>query len=225
MAFYDVYVKKTYTTDLATIRLPSNITGYEFMTNLRQMIPHHLNIANIDNMEFVLMGQNMNLGIPAEEGAAFIPQNNELVNSIFGNVNSIGFYIRQIRPIMPNNLNNIEYNIMMNNIIHHNNNIMIDNMMNDILNHHNNMPHINVDLDNRENDGANDNDYTNDNDRANTRPTESLKCIICLTNSRVIRFDPCGHLICCDTCSRHPSLISCPTCRVRIELRQITYIS
>ena len=237
MAFYDVCVKKAYTTDRATIRLPKNITGYEFMTNLRQMVPHHLNIANIDNMEFVLMGQNMNLGIPAEEGDAFIPQNNELVNSIFGNVNSIGFYIRPIRPIRRNNLNNIEYNIMMNNIIHHNNNIMIDNMMNNIMNHHNNIPNINVNInDNGANDGANDNganecanecanDNDIDNDRANTRPNESLKCIICLTNSRVIRFDPCGHLICCDTCSRHPSLITCPTCRVRIELRQVTYIS
>ena len=235
MAFYEVYVKKAYTTDHATIRLPSNITGYEFMTNLREMVPHHLNIANINNMEFVLMGQNMNLGIPAEEGAAFIPQNNELVNSIFGNVNSIGFYIRQIRPIMPNNLNNIEYNIMMNNIIHHNNNIMIDNMMNDIMNHHNNIPHINVDINDNDDDDANDNANDNDNDNdnananddtnANTRPTESLKCIICLTNSRVIRFDPCGHLNCCETCSMHPTLISCPTCRSPIERRQMTYIS
>ena len=223
MAFYDVYVKKAYTTDRATIRLPSNITGYEFMTRLRQLVPHNLNIANINNMEFVLMGQNMNLGIPAEEGAAFIPQNNELVNSIFGNVNSIGFYIRQIRPIMPNNFNNIEYNIMMNNIIHHNNNIMIDNMMNDIMNHHNNIPHINVDINDNANDS--DNDNANANDDTNAVPTESLKCIICLTNSRVIRFDPCGHLNCCETCSMHPTLISCPTCRSPIERRQMTYIS
>ena len=56
-------------------------------------------------------------------------------------------------------------------------------------------------------------------------PTEPLMCIICLTNSRVIRFDPCGHLNCCEMCSMHPSLISCPTCRVQINLRQITYIS
>ena len=89
MASYNVYVKKAYTTDRTIIILPSNITGYEFMTRLRQVVPHHLNIANINNMEFVLMGQNMNLGIPAEEGDAFIPQNNELVNNIFGNVNSI----------------------------------------------------------------------------------------------------------------------------------------
>jgi len=240
MASYNVYVKKAYTTDRTIITLPSNITGYEFLTRLRQMVPHNLNIANINNMEFVLMGQNMNLGIPAEEGVAFIPQNNELVNNIFGNVNSIGFYIRPIRPNNLNNMNNIEYNIMMNNIIHHNNNIMIDNMMDNIRNHHNNMHNINVDLnDNGANDGANDIDSDNDgandgantnnndhdNNRVNTRPTESLKCIICLTNSRVIRFDPCGHLICCDICSRHPSLLSCPTCRVRIELRQVTYIS
>jgi hypothetical protein len=226
MAFYDVYVKKAYTTDRATIRLPSNITGYEFMTRLRQMVPHHLNIANINNMEFVLMGQNMNLDIPAEEGIVFIPQNNELVNNIFGNVTSIGFYIRPIRPNNMNNINNIEYNIMMNNIIHHNNNNMIDNMMDNIMNHHNNIQN-NDDDDDYDVNGANANANANDNANANanTRPTESLKCIICLTNSRVIRFDPCGHLICCDTCSRHPSLITCPTCRVRIELRQITYIS
>ena len=104
-------------------------------------------------------------------------------------------------------------------------------MMNNIIHHNNNMHQLNIDIDNRDNDDANDNANTNDNtntntnDRANIRPNESLKCIICLTNSRVIRFDPCGHLICCDTCSRHPSLISCPTCRVRIELRQVTYIS
>jgi len=240
MAFYDVYVKKAYTSDRTVIRIPSNITGYEFMTRLRQMVPHHLNIANINNMEFVLVGQNMNVGIPAEEGNAFIPQNNELVNNIFGNVTSIGFYIRPIRLNNMNNLNNIEYNIMMNNIIHHNNNDfidtmmnndIIDNMLNNIMNHHNNLLNINNGDNAAANAAANAANAAASNAAANTAAnaatvsTEPLMCIICLTNSRVIRFDPCGHLNCCESCSRHPSLITCPTCRVQINLRQITYIS
>ena len=237
MDFYDVYVKKAYTTDRTVIRIPSNITGYEFMTRLKQMVPHHLNIANINNIEFVLVGQNMNVGIPAEEGNAFIPQNNELVYNIFGNVTSIGFYIRPIRGNNMNNMNNIEYNIMMNNIIHHNNNAFIDNMMNNdfidnrmnnIMNHHNNI--LNINNNNGVNIGVNAANAANAaanaaNANTATTATESLMCVICLTNSRVIRFDPCGHLNCCESCSMHPSLISCPTCRVQINLRQITYIS
>ena len=222
MINYQIYIKKVYTVDTTTLSMPSNITGHECINRLKQLVPHHLNIENINNMEFVLMGQNLNLNIAAEEGPAFIPQNNDLLIDIFGNVSFIGFYIREINR---NNLTNINQH----NIIYHNN------YNNNHNNNHNNNQNNNIihDTENSEEDDTNNvntnvnvntNINVNINDIEENGSIRSLKCIICLENNREIRFNPCGHLICCQTCAWHPTLLSCPTCRAHIQERQITYI-
>ena len=50
------------------------------------------------------------------------------------------------------------------------------------------------------------------------------QCSICLESAANVRFDPCGHLSCCERCSANPNLIDCPHCRKRITARQKTFV-
>ncbi|GAB5592624.1 hypothetical protein Unana1_07524 [Umbelopsis nana] len=44
-------------------------------------------------------------------------------------------------------------------------------------------------------------------------------CVVCLDSNRTMRFDPCGHTVCCENCARriHTTLHSCPLCNRHIK--------
>jgi hypothetical protein len=46
-------------------------------------------------------------------------------------------------------------------------------------------------------------------------------CILCMENDMNILLLPCGHLLCCERCSR--SLISCPQCNVPVNEKIKTF--
>eukprot|EP00457_Paulinella_chromatophora_P007358 gb/GEZN01007381.1/.p1 GENE.gb/GEZN01007381.1/~~gb/GEZN01007381.1/.p1 ORF type:complete len:384 (-),score=48.75 gb/GEZN01007381.1/:393-1490(-) len=50
---------------------------------------------------------------------------------------------------------------------------------------------------------------------------EQRTCIICFDRQRNVRFDPCGHVCCCDACSE--DLQDCPVDRRPITLKQPVY--
>lgn len=49
---------------------------------------------------------------------------------------------------------------------------------------------------------------------------EERTCLVCQDNRVNVAFIPCGHLCCCEACSNHSALTSCPFCRNQIERRQ-----
>eukprot|EP00741_Cyanophora_paradoxa_P021038 tig00021326_g20307.t1 len=55
------------------------------------------------------------------------------------------------------------------------------------------------------------------------RETERKACKICLDRSAGVAFNPCGHIVSCDTCSTR--LRECPMCRQRIVSRLRVYHS
>lgn len=50
-----------------------------------------------------------------------------------------------------------------------------------------------------------------------------VPCIVCFEGEVGIRFDPCGHVVVCRTCSQR--LNECPVCREKINLKQLSYLS
>ncbi len=52
---------------------------------------------------------------------------------------------------------------------------------------------------------------------------DQKQCAICFDADRSIRFEPCGHVVCCVGCSG--GVVDCPTCRVPITGRQKTIFS
>ena len=51
---------------------------------------------------------------------------------------------------------------------------------------------------------------------------DRVNCVICLENAQSIRFDPCGHVCCCDTCES--TCVRCPMCNTDIAQRQVSFI-
>jgi hypothetical protein len=48
---------------------------------------------------------------------------------------------------------------------------------------------------------------------------EARECVVCMSEPRSVRFSPCGHAACCESCTQAlmRSNDRCPTCRVRIQ--------
>jgi chromosome segregation ATPase len=59
-------------------------------------------------------------------------------------------------------------------------------------------------------------------DRIKQRVKEEMddkaKCLICFDRTKAIIFVPCGHKVCCATCSSQVRI--CPVCRANIEIKQ-----
>ena len=52
---------------------------------------------------------------------------------------------------------------------------------------------------------------------------DSMLCNVCMVKKRRILFLPCGHVVCCASCSS--SMEKCPLCRQKIESTVIAFLS
>lgn len=69
--------------------------------------------------------------------------------------------------------------------------------------------------------------YTEKMNMIRQKASNSLQCVICLTNPRDTIMDPCMHLCICQDCSKHlmeKRMRKCPICRKSVVMKKI-YIS
>lgn len=58
---------------------------------------------------------------------------------------------------------------------------------------------------------------------ANNAATAPSLCVVCLSQQKSVLLLPCNHMCVCKACSSHPSLKSCPICRVSIMGKNEVY--
>ncbi|KAK6183920.1 hypothetical protein SNE40_006490 [Patella caerulea] len=51
------------------------------------------------------------------------------------------------------------------------------------------------------------------------------RCLICLSETRVVLFRPCKHVCCCTTCAPHFMDAPCPVCRTHVQDWEIVFLS
>ena len=57
------------------------------------------------------------------------------------------------------------------------------------------------------------------------RMEEKLTCQVCMDAEVAIAFTPCGHVCCCQACTRNQALVECPNCRGRISSGMRIYLN
>jgi hypothetical protein len=56
-----------------------------------------------------------------------------------------------------------------------------------------------------------------------TREDAKKQCCICMIQETRMIFQPCNHIVCCETCAVQPHIKDCPVCRTPIQNRMLVY--
>ena len=65
--------------------------------------------------------------------------------------------------------------------------------------------------------------HTTDQQSNTVQTNVTVRCVVCLEQTRRIMFEPCHHVACCASCSNHVEC--CPICRQTIDERVVVYMS